>query len=67
MSEGDYAEKASRRAYVMEMSPAYCDVIAKRWETLTEGKVVRVRRFAKFLDERLRIRSVRVQAQNRFI
>ena len=42
MSEGDYAEKASRRAYVLEMSPAYCDVIVKRWETLTGGIAVRV-------------------------
>jgi DNA modification methylase len=36
------AEKASRRAYVMERNPAYCDVIVKRWETLTVGKAVRV-------------------------
>lgn len=36
------AEKASRRAYVMEINPAYCDVIIRRWETLTGGKAVRV-------------------------
>ena len=36
------AEKASRRAYVMERNPAYCDVIVKRWETLTGGRAVRV-------------------------
>lgn len=36
------AEKASRRAYVMERIPAYCDVILKRWETPTGGKAVRV-------------------------
>jgi DNA modification methylase len=36
------AEKASRSAYVMERSPAYCDVIVKRWETLTGGTVVPV-------------------------
>lgn len=36
------AEKASRRACVMEMSPAYCDAIVKRWKTLTGGMAVRV-------------------------
>lgn len=36
------AEKSGRRAYVMEISPAYCDGIVKRWETLTDGKAVRV-------------------------
>ena len=35
------AEKAGRRAYLMEINPAYCDVIVKRWETLTGGKAVR--------------------------
>jgi site-specific DNA-methyltransferase (adenine-specific) len=36
------AEKASRRAYVIERNPAYCDVILKRWETLTGGRAVRI-------------------------
>ena len=36
------AEKASRKAYVMEMNPAYCDIIVKRWETLTGSKTTRV-------------------------
>jgi site-specific DNA-methyltransferase (adenine-specific) len=36
------AEKASRKAYLMELNPAYCDVIIKRWETLTGGKAIRV-------------------------
>ena len=36
------AEKASRNAYVMEINHGYCDVIVKRWETLTGGKAVRV-------------------------
>lgn len=36
------AEKASRKAYVMELNPAYCDVIIKRWETLTGDKAVRI-------------------------
>ncbi|OGN88090.1 MAG: hypothetical protein A2158_03640 [Chloroflexi bacterium RBG_13_46_14] len=34
------AEKASRQAYVMELNPAYCDVIINRWETLTGGKAM---------------------------
>ena len=36
------AEKASRKTYVMELNPAYCDVIIKRWEMLTGGKAVRI-------------------------
>ena len=29
------AEQLGRKCYGMEISPAYCDVIVKRWETLT--------------------------------
>jgi DNA modification methylase len=29
------AEQLGRTCYGMEISPAYCDVIVKRWETLT--------------------------------
>ena len=36
------AEKAGRKAYLMEVNPAYCDMIVKRWETLTGDKAVRV-------------------------
>lgn len=36
------AEKTSRKAYVMELNPAYCDVIVKRWESLTGDEAVRV-------------------------
>ena len=36
------AEKASRRAYLMELNPAYCDVIVDRWESLTGDKAVRI-------------------------
>jgi len=32
------AEQLNRRCYGMEISPVYCDVIVKRWETLTERK-----------------------------
>jgi DNA modification methylase len=32
------AEQLGRKCYGMEISPAYCDVIVKRWETLTGQK-----------------------------
>jgi DNA modification methylase len=32
------AEQLDRKCYGMEISPAYCDVIVKRWETLTGKK-----------------------------
>lgn len=35
------AEKASRKAYLMELNPVYCDVIIKRWENLTGNKAVK--------------------------
>lgn len=31
-------EQLNRRCYAMELDPKYCDVIVKRWETLTGGK-----------------------------
>lgn len=34
------AEQLGRRCFGMEISPAYCDVIVKRWETLTGKKAV---------------------------
>ncbi len=36
------AEKARRRAFVLELNPAYCDVIVKRWEGLTGKRATRV-------------------------
>jgi len=36
------AEQLGRKCYGMEISPAYCDVIVNRWETLTGKKAVRV-------------------------
>ncbi len=33
-------EQTQRRARVIELDPCYCDVIIKRWETLTGGKAV---------------------------
>ena len=36
------AEKASRRAYVMELNAVYCDAIVRRWEALTGDKGLRV-------------------------
>ena len=32
------AEQLGRKCYGMEISPAYCDVIVKRWETITGKK-----------------------------
>ncbi|HEV57528.1 MAG TPA: chromosome partitioning protein ParB [Phycisphaerales bacterium] len=36
------AEKTSRRAYLCEIDPPYCDVIVRRWEQFTGRKVERV-------------------------
>ena len=33
-------EKTRRRCFMMELSPAYCDVIVKRWEQATGKKAV---------------------------
>jgi len=33
-------EKTNRRCYMMELSPAYCDVIVSRWEAATGKKAV---------------------------
>jgi site-specific DNA-methyltransferase (adenine-specific) len=35
------AEKASRRAFVMERNPVYCDLIVRRWQDLTGEKANR--------------------------
>jgi DNA modification methylase len=37
------SEQLGRTCYGMEISPAYCDVIVKRWETLTGQKATRER------------------------
>lgn len=34
-------EKLGRKAYGLELSPNYCDVIVKRWETFTGKKAIR--------------------------
>ena len=34
------AEQLGRKCYGMEISPQYCDVVVKRWETLTGEKAV---------------------------
>ena len=34
-------EQLDRTCYMMELDPKYCDVIVKRWETLTGGKAKR--------------------------
>ena len=33
-------EQLDRTCYMMELEPKYCDVIIKRWETLTGEKAV---------------------------
>lgn len=35
------AEQLDRRAFGIELSPAYCDVIVERWQNLTGGKAER--------------------------
>lgn len=37
-------EQLGRRCYMMELDPRYCDVIIKRWETLTGQKAVKIER-----------------------
>ena len=32
------AVQTNRTCYLMELDPKYCDVIVKRWETLTNKK-----------------------------
>ncbi len=34
-------ENLKRKACVMELDPAYCDVIIRRWQALTGEKAVR--------------------------
>lgn len=35
-------EQLNRKCYMMELDPKYCDVIIKRWETLTGKKAVKL-------------------------
>jgi DNA modification methylase len=36
------SERLKRRCYLVEISPAYCDVIIERWESYTGKKAERV-------------------------
>jgi DNA modification methylase len=36
------AEQTGRRAFLMELDPAYCDVIVERWEKFTGRKAERI-------------------------
>ncbi len=36
------AEQTQRRAFLMEIDPAYCDVIVQRWESFTGRKGARI-------------------------
>ncbi|MDP0501850.1 MAG: DNA methyltransferase [Verrucomicrobiota bacterium JB022] len=48
------AEQLGRRVYGMEISPAYCDVIVKRWLALGEGRrAARNGKVADFAPKRL--------------
>jgi DNA modification methylase len=50
------AERAGRRARLIEIDPAYCDVIVHRWAKLTGGEAVLMgsgRRFSEAAAERL--------------
>ncbi len=44
------AEQTQRRAFLMEIDPAYCDVILRRWMALTGTSPVRESDGAKFID-----------------
>lgn len=35
-------EQLGRKCFMMELDPKYCDVIVKRWETLTGKKAVKL-------------------------
>lgn len=35
-------EQLHRKAYVMELEPRWCDVIIKRWESITGEKAIRI-------------------------
>jgi len=37
------AEQIGRVCYGLELSPAYCDVIVKRWEEITGNKARRIK------------------------
>ena len=33
-------EQLNRKCYTMELDPKYCDVIVKRWETMTNREAI---------------------------
>jgi hypothetical protein len=59
------AERTSRRARLIEVDPAYCDVIVRRWQTMT-GKTARLAEshetFAELEARRVRAAAVRGEA-----
>jgi len=36
------AEQTERRCFAMELSPVYCDLAVRRWETFTGAKALRL-------------------------
>lgn len=36
------SEKTNRKSFTMELDPKFCDVIVKRWETLTGKKAIKI-------------------------
>ncbi len=54
------SERIGRRAHLIEIDGHYCDLIIRRWQTLTGGSAVRVgdgRRFDDIADDAKRIRG----------
>jgi DNA modification methylase len=39
------AEQVERRCFMIEMDPAYCDVIVDRWEKFTGKQAVKLAKF----------------------
>ncbi|MBN2566019.1 MAG: site-specific DNA-methyltransferase, partial [Candidatus Eisenbacteria bacterium] len=46
------AETTKRRCFMMELDPAYCDVIVERWQTMTERDAVLEDGGQSFIDVR---------------
>lgn len=59
------AEKTGRRGYVLEIDPAYCDTIVRRWEMMTGKRAIHEasgKSFEDLAEERLAAASVKAGA-----